>query len=147
MALWYSGGGYVFPVVVKPKILTFKVKFDLGGQGPSPINTIGILTKMFWCWQAQNGRNFDLQVKFDLEGQDRLPQNNRDLNQVILHLWSKFGDPSLNGAWVIAWTSKWLTHRRMDGRTETQTQAPTIPKGQNWTRVKTGISDCGISNP
>ena len=26
-----------------------------------------------------------------------VPQNNRDLNQVILHLWSKFGDPSLKG--------------------------------------------------
>ena len=25
------------------------------------------------------------------------PQNNRDLNQGILHLWSKFGGPSLNG--------------------------------------------------
>ena len=25
--------------------------------------------------------------------------NNRDLNQDILHLWSKFGDPSLNGLW------------------------------------------------
>ena len=25
------------------------------------------------------------------------PQNHRDLNQGILHLWSKFGDPSLNG--------------------------------------------------
>ena len=36
------------------------------------------------------------------------PQNNRDLNQGILHLWSKFLGPSLNGWWVIAWTcSKW----------------------------------------
>ena len=25
------------------------------------------------------------------------PQNNRDLNQGILHLWSKIGDPSLKG--------------------------------------------------
>ena len=36
------------------------------------------------------------------------PQNNRDLNQGILHLWSKFGGPSPNGWWVIARTcSKW----------------------------------------
>ena len=34
------------------------------------------------------------------------PQNNTDLNQGLLHLWSKFGDPSLNGWWVIARTSK-----------------------------------------
>ena len=47
------------------------------------------------------------------------PQNNRDLNQGLLHLWSKFGDPSWNGSWVIARTSSWLTH----GRTHTQTDA------------------------
>ena len=36
------------------------------------------------------------------------PQNNRDLNQGILHLWSKFGDPSLNGCWILMRTnSKW----------------------------------------
>ena len=35
-------------------------------------------------------------------------QNNKDLNQGILHLWSKFGGPSLNEWWVIARTSsKW----------------------------------------
>ena len=33
------------------------------------------------------------------------PQNKRDLNQGIQHLWSKFGGHSLNGWWVIAWTS------------------------------------------
>ena len=60
------------------------------------------------------------------------PQNNRDLNQGVFHLWSKFGDPSLNRSWVIAWTGKWLTHKL----TDTQTQATTIPEGQNWPRVK-----------
>ena len=45
-------------------------------------------------------------VKFDIWN----PENNRDLNQVILHLWSKFGDPSLNGGRVIARTSWGLTH-------------------------------------
>ena len=29
---------------------------------------------------------------------------NRDLKQSILHFWAKFGNPSLNGWWVIAWT-------------------------------------------
>ena len=48
-----------------------------------------------------------------------VPQNYRDLNQGILHLWSKFGDPSWNGWWVIARTSSWLTH----GRTHRQTDA------------------------
>ena len=63
------------------------------------------------------------------------PQNNRDLNQGLLHLWSKFGDPSLNGSRVIARTSKWLTHIQTDTHTHTQTQATTIPEGQNWPRV------------
>ena len=120
-------------------------KFDFGSQiwpwrsrSIAPPKTIGILTNVFctsgrslvilawmvdelWCGQAQNGVNFDFHIKFDLEGQDRLPPhpphpphtptptpthpNNRDLNQGILHLWSKFGDPSLNGWWVIAWTN------------------------------------------
>ena len=29
-------------------------------------------------------------------------KNNRDLHQVILHVWSKFGGPNLNRWWVIA---------------------------------------------
>ena len=63
---------------------------------------------------------------------------NRDLNQGLLHLWSKFGDPSLNKSQVIAWTSNWLihTHGHMDTRTHRQTQARTIPEGQNWPWVK-----------
>ena len=115
------------------------------------------------------------------------PQNNRDRNQGILHLWSKFGGPNSNRWWVIARTSsKWgkfwfevefdlegqdqslpttigilikvfyiygpnlviLAERgdelsrgqardsRTDGHTDRQTQATTIPEGQNWPRVK-----------
>ena len=34
--------------------------------------------------------------------------NEMDLNQVILHLWSKFGGPSLNRWWILVQTSsKW----------------------------------------
>ena len=64
-----------------------------------------------------------------------IPKNNRDLNQGLLHLWSKFGDSSLNGWWVTARTSWWLTDRHT--HTHTHTQATTIPEGQNWPRVKT----------
>ena len=53
MALWWLCGGYVFPVVVKPEILTFKVKFDLEGQCQSLSKTIGILTKVF-CTSGPN---------------------------------------------------------------------------------------------
>ena len=71
------------------------------------------------------------------------PQNNRDLNQGLLHLWSKFGDPSLNGSQVIAQTSKWLTHTQTDRQTHTHTDAgndntrrPKLASGKNgiiWT--------------
>ena len=73
------------------------------------------------------------------------PNPDRDLNQGLLHLWSKFVDPSLNRSWVTARTSKWLTDRQTDGQTDRQTdrqththrcRQTTIPKGQNWPRVK-----------
>ena len=61
------------------------------------------------------------------------PQNNIDLNQGLLHLWSKFGDPSLNALRVITQKSwGWHTHRH----THRQMQATTIPEGQNWPRLK-----------
>ena len=49
----------------------------------------------------------DFEIKLNLTCQFN-HQNNRDLNQGIFHLWSKFGGPSLNRWWVIARTSsKW----------------------------------------
>ena len=50
---------------------------------------------------------------------------------------SKFGDPRLNGWWVIARTDL-VTDG--DWRTDGQTQATTIPKGQYWPRVKNAYS-------
>ena len=63
-----------------------------------------------------------------------IQQNNRALNQGLLHVWSKFGDPSLNGWWVIAQTNLWLTDTRT--HTHTHAQATTIHEGQSWPRVK-----------
>ena len=59
------------------------------------------------------------------------PQNNWDLNQGILHLWSKFGGPSLNGWWVIAWTSSkwgkfWLFEDKFDLEGKGQSPLKTI---------------------
>ena len=76
MALWCLYGGFVFPLVARPEISTFEIKFDLEGQGQLLPQTIGILTKLFstsgpnlvilacmgnelWCAQAQNGVNSD----------------------------------------------------------------------------------------
>ena len=61
------------------------------------------------------------------------PKNS--LSQGLLHLWSKFGDPSLEGWWIISRTSPWLTDTRTQAHTHTQ--ATTIPEGQNWPRLKT----------
>ena len=59
-----------------------------------------------WHGQARNGVNFWLWSSiWPWSSRSIVPQNNRDLNQGILHLWSKFGDPSLNAWWVNAWTS------------------------------------------
>ena len=94
----------------------FENKLNLTCQAQSTPKTVGISGPNFvvLAWtgdelshgQAQNGVNFDFEVKFDFEGQGQSPpQNNKDLNQGLLHLWSKFGDPSWNGSWVIARTS------------------------------------------
>ena len=45
------------------------------------------------------------------------PTNNRDLSHVVLLLWSKFGDPGLNGSQVETRTSKGLMHEHMDVQT------------------------------
>ena len=55
--------------------------------------------------------NLILKVKINLPPPPKKKKNNRDPNQVVLHLWSKFGDPSLNRWWVIMWTSLIWTHR------------------------------------
>ena len=62
-----------------------------------------------------------------------IPQNNRDLNQGLLHLWSKFGDPSLNGLWVIPRTNL-VTDGLTDGRTDAgndNTRRPKLASGKN----------------
>ena len=59
-----------------------------GGEiGP---NGILILSKI-WTWIS---RSITL-------------QSNRGLDQGILHPWSRFGDPSLNGWWVMVQTREW----------------------------------------
>ena len=57
-------------------------------------------------------------------------KNNRDLNQGLSHLWSKFGDPSLNGWWVITRTSWGLTHTH--GHTH-------IRRQRQYLKAKTGL--------
>ena len=134
----------------------FEVKFDLEGQGQSPPKTIEISTKVFYTYgpnlvilawtddelspgQAQNGVNFDFEVKFDLEGQGQSPPKTIEISTKVFYTYG----PNLV---ILAWTGDelssgqahdWRTHGRTDGRTHRQAQATTIPEGQNWPRVKT----------
>ena len=85
--------------------------------------TIGILTKLFWtsgpnlvvlAWagdellhrHAQNGVNFDLEAKFDLEGQGQSPHKTIGILTKVFYTYG----PNLvmlawTGWWVIAWTN------------------------------------------
>ena len=50
-----------------------------------------------WYGQAQNGVNFDFEVKFDFEGQGQSTQKTIGILTKVFYQWSKFGDPSLYG--------------------------------------------------
>ena len=78
----------------------------------------------FWFWSSI----------WPWRSQSIIPQNNLALNQGILHLWSKFGDPSLNGGRVIAGTNSWLTDTRA------HTQAATIPEGLELKLISSKLS-------
>ena len=154
MTLWCSCGGYVFHVEVKSEILTFKVKFDRGGQNQSPSKTMGILTKVFcisgpklvilawmvdelWCGQAQNGVNLDFKVKFDIEDQFLSPHKTKWILTKVFYTFY----PNLV---ILTWMGDELSHGqsrpyRTHGRTHRQTQATTMPGGQNWSGVETDI--------
>ena len=129
----------------------FKIENEIEDHDQSTPKFIGILTQVFCtfgpnlvvlAWtgdelsrrQAQNWVTFDFGVKFDLEGQGQSPPKTIGILTKVFYTWSKFGDPRLNGWWVIARTSWGLTHAH--GHTHRQTQATTIPEGQNWPRVK-----------
>ena len=75
-----------------------------------------------------------LRLNLTLKVKVNHPQNDMDLHHGLLHLWSKFGDPSLNGWWVIARTSWGLTHTH--GHTQTDagnnnTRRPKLASGKN----------------
>ena len=124
-----------------------KFKLNLTCQAQSTPKTITIVTKVFctsgpylvvlaWtgdellCGKSQNGVNFDFEVKFYLEGQGQSPPKTIGiLTKVFLHLWSKFGYPSLNVKWVIAWTNL-VMDGWMDAGND-NTRRPKLATGKN----------------
>ena len=86
---------------------------------------------------AQNGVNFDFEVKFDLEGQGQSPPKTIGNLTKVFYIYG----PNLV---ILAETGHELSRGQArdwhtDGHKHThrQTQATTIPEGQNWPRVKT----------
>ena len=89
--------------------------------------------------EAQNDVKFDFQVKFDLEGQGRSPHK-------TIGTLTKVFCISAPNLMILAWTDEELSrgqtrdwHTNRQTHTHTQTQATTIPEGQNWPRVKTAV--------
>ena len=133
----------------------FLIKLNLTYQARSTPKIIGILTKIFFtscpnlvipaCTgdklsrrQAQNGVNFDFEVKFDLEGQGQSPKKTMGILTKVFYTYGPnlviltwMGDELSRGQ-----ASDYRTHGQTDGPTHRQTQATTIPKGQNWPWVK-----------
>ena len=52
-----------------------------------------------------------------------ISQNNRDLNQCVLHLWSKCGDPGLNGSQLQKLLREQAQGWHTDGQMDTQRDA------------------------
>ena len=130
----------------------FENKLNLTGHAQSTPKTTGILNKVFsnsgpnlvaLAWtgeelsraEAQNGVNFDFEVKFDLKGQGQLPPKTIGILTKVFYTYA----PNLV---ILAWTgdelSRGQTWWRTDGLTDGRTQATTIPEGQYWPRVKNG---------
>ena len=134
----------------------FKIKNEIEDQDQSIPQLIGILTQVFctfdpnlvilvWigdelsCRQAQNGVTFDFEVKFDLEGQGQSPPKTIGILTKVFYTYG----PNLV---ILVWTGDELSRGqasdyRTDGRTHIQTQATTIPEGQNWPRVEITASN------
>ena len=90
------------------------------------------------CGQAHNGLNLEFEVKFDLDLQGQSPLKTIGIFKKIFYTYG----PKMV---ILAWTGDELsrgqardyrTHIRADGHADRQTQATTIPEGQNWPWVK-----------
>ena len=96
------------------------------------VTSIGVV---LWHGQAQHGANFDFRVQFDFEG------HGQSSHKTIGILTKVFYITGTNLV-ILAETGDELSHGQAhdwhtDRHTGRQTQATTIPEGQNWPRVKT----------
>ena len=126
---------------------SFKIENEFEDQDQSIPKFTGILTALrcifgqnleiptstggeWSCGQAQNSVNFDFQVNFDLEGQG---QSTPKTIGILTKMFCMSGSNLV----ILAGTSHKLSRgQARDWRPHEQTQATTIPEGQNWPRVK-----------
>ena len=87
----------------------------------SSLGTHGPLVVMWWLCISSSGKAW----KYDFLSQiwpwrpwSIALQNNRDLKQGILHFWSKFVHPSLNGWWWCRQAQNGVTHEKINGHRE-----------------------------
>ena len=151
--LWISWSHYRMPMMYMNSSIWcgFEIKNWIEDQYQSSPKLVGIWTVLrcifvlnleivtstggeLWHGQAQNGVNFDFGVQFDLEGQCKLPPKTIGIFTKVFYTYgpnlvilASIGDELSRGQ-----ARDWCTHRR----THRQTQATTIPEGQNWPRVK-----------
>ena len=126
----------------------FKIENEFRDQDQSIPKFTGILTELrcifgqnlkiltstgdeWSCGQAKNSVNFDFQIKFDLEGQGQS-------TPITIGILTKmFCMPGSNLVILAGLSHKLLRGQARDWRPYEQTQATTIPEGQNWPQVKT----------
>ena len=135
----------------------FENKLNLTCHAQSNPKPTEILTKVFstsgpnlvaLAWtgdelsrgQAQNGVNFDFEVKFDLEGRGQSPPKTI---RILTKVFYTYGPNLVILAWTDDELSRVQTWWRTDWRTDGQTQATTIPEGQYWPRVKINVYSDG----
>ena len=126
----------------------FKIENEFEDQDQSIPKFTGIITELWcifgknleiltstggeWsCGQAQTSVSFDFQVKFDLEGRGQsIPKTIRIFTKMFCMSGS-------NLAILVGTSHKLSRGQARDWDSHEQTQATTIPEGQNWPRVKT----------
>ena len=127
----------------------FENKLNLTCQAESTLKTVGILTKVFCtsgpnfvvlAWtgdelslgQAQNGVNFDFEVKFDLEGQGQSPPKTIEILTKVFYIYG----PNLV---ILAETGHELSRGQAKGwRTHTDTHTDRRRQRQ-YPKAKTGL--------
>ena len=130
----------------------FENKFNLTCHAQSPLKTTGILTKVFstsgpnlvaLAWtgdelsrgQAQNGVNFDFEVKFDLEGQAQSPPKTIGILTKVFYIYSPnlviLADMGheLSRGQARDWRTDGHTHRQTDAGND-NTRRPILASGK-----------------